>query len=490
MNKLRLVITMLFVVLTAFHFVATWSQSTATVIPDEVSYLAQARYFSGKDAVPNTKLFLERESFLAGSENIPSTEGWPYYHFGYSLLVSPIYWLADTPTAAYKGVMVINSLLLSSLFLIIYSWIRMISEVDHKTAITIGLITSLYPAYILQSQIGWAENAYIPGFALGCLLFTRYLKTGSIYAVVLFAFVAGFQFTIHPRGLTVAIAAIVSLIALSLARKEKRQSSTIGVLIVVGIIIATKVIASELATMMNTVEQEGRIIKSISSLLDLEIFPAIVGNLFYLILASLGLFLLGVNESIRQIFDHGVKNVKGLVSDKNTGSLLYVALASGLTFCVGIVFLARSSEWNDMAGNLDFVMYGRYNESFLSIYIALGLLWLYRIYGEGIQRYTRKLNISFWLLATAGLTFSLYLADFSGLRSIHAFGLFPWSFLSLNAEGWFRVAPIFIAPLLWTFVVLQLFLQNKNKGLLTIGVYFFLLDISLIVYKTPALQVL
>jgi len=490
MSKPRLIITMLFVVLTAFHLIATWGQSAATVIPDEVSYLAQARYFAGKDDIPNTRLFLERESYLAGSENIPGTEGWPYYHFGYSLLVTPVYWLTDTPTAAYKGVMLINSLLLSSLFLIIYSWIRMISEIDSKTAIIIGFITSLYPSYILQSQIGWAENAFIPGFALSCLLFTRHLKAGTIYTVCLFALVAGFQFTIHPRGLTVSAAAILSLIALALARKQQWQLSAIGVFIVVGVILATKVVANDLAAIMNTVSHEGRVIKVISSIFDREILPAIVGNLFYLTLATLGLFLLGVSETIRQIYEHGVRNFKDLISDKNTGSLLYVALASGMTFCLGIVFLARSSEWNDVAGNIDFVMYGRYNEGFLSIYIALGLLWLCRAHEQGIQHYARKLNISLWLLAAAGLTFSLYLADFTGLRSIHTFGLFPWSFLSLNAEGWLRVAPIFIAPLLWTYVVLQLFLQNRDKGLIMIGVYFFLLDISLIVYKTPELQIL
>ena len=490
MSKNSLVISFLFVVLTAFHLVATWGQSAAHVIPDEISYLAQARYFAGKDITPDTKSVIENESYLAGTENIPSTENWPYYHFGYSLLISPIYWLTDTPTSSYKGIMLVNSFMLSSLFLIIYAWLRMISKIDNKTAIIIAFVTALYPAYVLQAHIGWAENAFIPGFALSCLLFTRHLKVSSIYTVTVFAIIAGFQFTIHPRGLAVAIAAIICLAAIALTHKEQRQTSIIGLLTVIGVILATKVTTNEMAIIMNTVTQEERISQKMPSILSLELIPAILGNLFYLILSTLGVFLLGVTESIKQIFFHNAKNIKTLICDKNTGTLLYAGIASGLTFFVGIFFLAQSSEWHNVARNLDYFMYGRYNEGFLSIYIALGLLWICRDYDQGIERFSRKLNVGFWLLVTLGLAFSLLLADFSGLRAIHSFGLFPWSFLSLFGEGWLRIAPIFIAPLLWTFIVMQFFLQNKNKGLIAVGSYFFLLDISLIVYKTPNLQVL
>jgi len=490
MTRPRLVISILFAVLTVFHLAATWSQTVATVLPDEVSYLAQARYFAGKDERPDTARFLKHESFLAGKEDLPSTEGWPYYHFGYSLIVSPIYWLTNSPTSAYRGVMIVNSLLLSSLFLIIYSWIRVISQVDRKTAISIGFITSLYPAYILQAQIGWAENALIPGCALSCLLLARHLKYGTLYTVVLFACVAGLQFTLHPRGLLVVVAAIVSLLALSMVRKEQWKESLVGVLIIVGIFLVTKIVANELSMMMNTTQQEVSIIKKITSLIDKQIIPALIGNLYYLTLATLGVFLLGVNEGIRQILDKGTKNIKGIVSDVNTGSILFVVLASSMTFAVGIIFLAKSNEWNDMANNLDMIMYGRYNENFLSIYIALGLLWLCRACEQGIQRYAKILNTSFWLVAVSGILFSMYLADYSGLRSMHAFGLFPWSFISLHAKGWWYIAPLFILPLLWTYIALQLFIEKRNKGLLTIAIYFFLLNISMIVYKTPALQVL
>ncbi len=483
------ILSILYILIIGFHLTVSWNQSSAHVIPDEVSYLTQARYFSGKDAFPDTKAFLARESSFAGSDTLPSTENWPYYHFGYSLLVSPIYWLADTPSAAYKGIMIFNSFMLSTLFLIIFFWIRMISKVKFPTAIAISFIVSLYPPYVFQAQIGWAENAFIPGFALCCLLYTQHLRTNSITTVILFSLMAGFQFTIHPRGLAVVIAATICLICLSLVDKDKWHLSLIGVSIISVIFIITKLISGELAIMMDTVSHGDTIIQNLSSIFELELLTAVIGNLLYLALATLGFFLFGVTEGVKQIINTYNKNPKSLVSDIYTGPLIFLFTASSLMFCVSIAFLGRSEEWHNISRTLDFFLYGRYNEAFLSIYIALGLLWICHTHGKNLKNLSKPLNISFWILAAVSIAFFLLLSDFRYLRSIHSFGLFPWYIVSTVTVEWLGNAPIYIAPLLWTWLVLQLFLQSNVKGLVTIGIYFFLLNISLLVYHTPSLQI-
>ena len=187
--------------------------------------------------------------------------------------------------------MVFNSFMLSSLFLIIFFWIRIITkDINFRTAIAIALIVSLYPPYIIQAHIGWAENAFIPGFALSCLLFTRHLKAGSITTMILFALIAGFQYTIHPRGIAVSVAAIICIAGLSLVRKDKWQLSITGIILVLGIIIATKMKTAEMAIMMNAVSHSGRILKNLSSIFESELITVVIGNLLYLILASLGIF--------------------------------------------------------------------------------------------------------------------------------------------------------------------------------------------------------
>ncbi|MCG8581331.1 MAG: hypothetical protein MI866_15520 [Bacteroidales bacterium] len=479
----------MYFILVALHLTASWNQTAAHVIPDEVSYLAQAKYFSGKDSHPDTVKFLKQESSFSDRDILPDTKNWHYYHFGYPILVSPIYWLTDSPSTAYKGIMIFNSFLLSSLFLVIFTWIKEIKKTDFYTAISISFIVSIYPAYIIQSHIGWAENALIPGFALCCLLLTYHLKTHSIKSILLFAFATGLQYTIHPRGLASALAAILFLIGLMLVDKDRWPHSILGLCIIFGIIISTKLIADEIASLMNTHTQNNTVIKNFFSILEFEFFTAIIGNLLYLTLSTLGLFLLGISEALKQIVLQIRKRIKNVLSNEYTGSLIYVLIASSFTFGLSIIFLGRNEAWHETSKSLDFFLYGRYNETFLSVFITLGLLWLCDS-EQLLQKHSAIFKAAFWLLATICLLYFLYLLDYQYLRSIHSSGLFPWYFVSTIIESRYNNAIIFFAPLLWTWLTLQLFLENTRKGLITAAVYFLLLDISLIIYINPNLQVL
>ncbi|MCG7895470.1 MAG: hypothetical protein JAZ12_13550 [Candidatus Thiodiazotropha taylori] len=484
----NIIIILLYFMLVALHLVASWNQTAAHVIPDEVSYLAQARYFSGKDTKPDTTKFLKQESSFSDRDVLPDTKNWHYYHFGYPILVSPIYWLTDSPSTAYKGVMVFNSFLLSSLFLIIFAWIKELKRIDFYTTVSISFIVSIYPAYIIQSHIGWAENALIPSFALCCLLLTYYLKSHSIKSILLFAFAAGLQYTIHPRGLASTLAAILFLIGLTLVDKDRWPHTVLGLCIIIGIIISTKSIADEIASLMNTHTQNKTVITNLFSLLEFEFFTAIIGNLLYLTLSTIGLFLVGAYDAIRQISSQAKKSIKNLLTNEYTGSLLYILIASSLTFGLSIVFLGRNEAWHETSKSLDFFLYGRYNETFLSIFITLGLLWLCS--SEKIQQMRSSIFKAFWLLATVCLIYFIYLLDYQYLRSIHSPGIFPWYFLSTSFESRYSNAIIFFAPLLWTWLAMQLFFENTRKGLIMAAIYFLLLDISLIIYLNPKLQVI
>ncbi len=487
-NRNMLIVISLFVILTALHVMAFWNQTSTDVFPDEASYLMQARHFAGKDPQLDKIYFLKHYSYLADSGELPSIEGWPYYHFGYSLLVSPIYWLIESPADTYRGIIVFNSLMLSSLFLIIFAWLRTIGSVNPTTAITIAFVTSLYPPYILQAHIGWAENAFIPAFALSCMLYSYYLKNRNTITLLLFALVAGYLYTIHPRGLAVAVGAIISLLVLLSIYKERRWVPIVGIMVILAVLFGTKSIASELANMMEAHSQGGRILQKLSLMGNLVLFPAICGQFLYMILASVGLFALGVMEATRYLLAARYQSIQNMVSNPASGSILYVTLASALTFGASVLFLSRTAEWHNVNKSIDYFMYGRYNEGYLSIYIALGLLWLHKASKLDLQRYSLRLNSGFWVLTACAIAYSWFLADFTGLRSIHTYGLFSWYFLSLGATGWLGVAPIIIAPLVWTWLILQIFFRSETKGMFIIGCYFLLLSLSLIIYITPGIQ--
>ena len=461
-----LILVLLYLLLVLFHAAVVWDQKSPDVDPDEIAYLAQASYF-------------------AGAEPLPRREGWRYYHFGYSLLITPAYWLTDSPSSAYQAVLVLNSFLLSTLFLILVAWIRALGDLPFRTTVAIAFIVSLYPPYVLHANIGWAENAFIPGFALSCLLYTRYLKARRLGMLLLFTLVAGSLYTIHPRGLVVAIAALVCLTGLALARDEARWHAGIGIVVIATVLAATKLVASDLSAMMNAAPHGPAFARKLTSMFDFMLMPTLLGQLMYMSLATVGLFLLGATETASRILEFRSRGVRSAMWDPGPGSMVYIALASALSFGVSVVFLAKAKE-----PLLDSLIYGRYNEGFLSVYIALGLVWLHRISSRHPQRYAARLNAGFWVLAAAAFAYSLFLAKFTGIRSSQVYGLFPWRSLSLHVEGWLGIAPMIIGPLLWTWLILKLFLRNETKGMVAVGAYFLLLDISLFIYITPGLQII
>jgi hypothetical protein len=114
--------------------------------------------------------------------------------------------------------------------------------------------------------------------------------------------------------------------------------------------------------------------------------------------------------------------------------------------------------------------------------MALGLAWLYDQDKAFYAQHKRTFGYGFILVGLVMLTFIVTHDNFHGLRDLQTYGIFPWYFMAVYTEGFFRILPLFLGPLMWSWIILNLFIQNKIKGLIVYAVYFLLMDISLIIY--------
>src|SRR5690349_978985 len=78
-----------YLALVAVHVLLSWETWQPTVFMDELGYLGNARY-------------------LAGAGCLPNLQGFTFYHFGYSLLIAPGFWVSADPLLAFKAAVVIN----------------------------------------------------------------------------------------------------------------------------------------------------------------------------------------------------------------------------------------------------------------------------------------------------------------------------------------------------------------------------------------------
>ena len=72
--------------------------------------------------------------------------------FGYSMLISPIIAIMQTPENYFTSILYFNSIISSSLYIGLYFFIKKLLNSDNFNSFLISFVISLYPAYLLQSN--------------------------------------------------------------------------------------------------------------------------------------------------------------------------------------------------------------------------------------------------------------------------------------------------------------------------------------------------
>lgn len=459
-------------------------QTVPKVQPDEFSYLSQAKFLAGKSPTPQIAPFMLSDARFE-SADLPNGQGFPYYHFGYSLLVVPAYLITDNPEYSYRAVIAINSILMSFLFVILYFWVRQISTLSGSQAILIALLASLYPAYSLQTHIGWSENALIPCFAFSVLMLSRYLKQRSSAYLVLFSIASGYLYTLHPRGIAASIAAIICLFLLIVCDRKRLPLGLLGILIIVSILAVTRYVAGSLSELMGAVSQGDTVLGNIRGLIGFDFLLRLAGHTLYLTLGTIGVFAFGAIYFLQNIHSTPGFGIKERIGGFSGLSFVYayILISSALLLFAGVIFL--STDYGLYNYSIDNYLYGRYNEAFLSVYLAGGLIFLT---DSRNFKNSRIYNVSFFILILicASFLWSLtnVLSEFRAMRSLHSSALFPWYLLSFSFEGAIQLLGIFIGPLLWIWIMYQSRFKSRERALIIIGSYFLGMTASILVFNS------
>ena len=114
-----------------------------TVVYDELVYVGFARFFSGTAEMPNLY-------------------GGVYGHFGYSLLIAPLYLFRTGFPWQYHATLLLNSLCMSAMYFPLFGLLSRIFPSPRRVLIAAAAITALYPPYLLISNYVVAENLFIP----------------------------------------------------------------------------------------------------------------------------------------------------------------------------------------------------------------------------------------------------------------------------------------------------------------------------------------
>ena len=343
----------LWIILIILHYAGSVWRDTPLIIADEIGYLANARY-------------------LAGVSQMPSMRFMAFYHFGYSLFIIPALWLTSDLSLMYKTVMLINSLLISSLFFALYMILRELTEIQKGHAMAIAFVSCLYPSFLIQAYFAWSENAFIPVFAFMVLGFIHLLKKKNISMGIVWGFSVGFLYTIHGRALSVIAVALIYLMVLGIMKKLPKLTVCCSMATVISVYLLTIFVNRHLLT-AGWLHSGFDILKYLSQLASVKgiknFFSVGMAQCLYLSLATYGLFILGLFYVIKST-KQTILNRSKTAQIKLHTFILLLGTSAGIftTSCLGTL--------SDMPAELfriSLFLHGRYNDGFVALFLMIGL---------------------------------------------------------------------------------------------------------------------
>ncbi len=337
-------------ILVAIHLLLAQKIVSPWLVPDEFIYLAHARYFAG---LPHA-IFLQE----------------PYAHFAYGFFIAPSFLLFQNLENAYRFIVLLNSLYISSLYIILFLILTKIFRQDKRLSLYIAFLVNFLPGVFIRTYSAVSENLFIPLFHLALLLFYLLLEKINYWRALWFSIVVSLIYATHYRGLVVVVCSIIYLLVLYFYRKK------MALLFGASLIILSAILVNFLnGYLMQNFWIRAEKYSALQSLIDvvrvdnfLLFFSSILGQSIYLVIASAGLVVWAWLYLIKKVriflFSQTLKTSKDHFILFASILILAIFLSSSLVTVV-------ANEIGDF--RFDHFFYGRYNEVFLPLLIAIGL---------------------------------------------------------------------------------------------------------------------
>ncbi len=442
-----------FFVLVLLHLVIGLPMKYPKIIADEFGYLGNAQY-------------------LAGTAPMPDLRGTAFYHFGYSIFIIPAFWLFSDPLLAYKTALIINAFLLSTLYLAIYYIAVVIFVYPKKVSSLVAFVTSLYPSFLLGSNLAMSENVFIPLYVITIAVFSEFLRKRSYLSASVFGICSASLYAVHPRALPIVVISFIYVCGLVLLKRLPKLQSLVSLAVLVTVFWVIRCMNQHLQVLGWPGGREitgaialAKLSVAMNSSLGLKLFVLeSTGQLLYLFSATYGLFPLGVIFVVRYLASYKKLPWKQVVQDFRIHTLIFFLITSAGVFMVSSIFLLHGNRG-------DHFIYGRYNEGVLALYIAFALFYICRDHIGNRLISNRSLAIIFVMLAFAAIVVKGRGWDVI-LSAPVIFANVLGLYLPLSLLGQLNIVIVTVWVILCFTVLMWSFSKSYKIGLLLLAVLF------------------
>lgn len=441
----------LFAIAILFAFWAFGIGSTYgfSIFPDEFAYWSYAARLAGYDWSDVTALA-------------------PYYSYGYSLILIPIFVFCKDAVTAYRIAVSINFLFLFLAMVALAGTMKRMMPDKKMPIVLFSALTVLLPCNLFYTQMTLTEVFLVALYiAAGSVLY-RYLENNRLSTLLLLMLILIYLYTVHMRTVGVLLAAMIVVTIHIFLRGDKRWHILAALGAALALFAAADFLKQQaFVYVYGGINQElvaandysGQMEK-IRSVLSLEGFYdlliSLAGKVLYLGLATWGLFYWGIYGMVRQAFAL-LRNIKKHVSAKPQQLFaVFVLLTVAAQIVIGTIYLLTLGEIGDYT-------YGRYSEMVIPFVMVWGFAVLW------------KERARFVWAATGGLALLQGLTTFLVVRQIIVTGAdnFQGYFLvgisylyneaDFRVDSFYAVAYLFCELLTVLVTAMALFCRSRKK---------------------------
>lgn len=438
-----------------------------SIYPDEFGYWASAAQWIGYDWSEIASL---------GS----------YYSYGYSVILCPILFFCKNGIGAYRTAVAVNMILQCVSVLLLWGILKRFLiwfDSDKKDMQVLFAVSTavFYPVWTFYMQMTLTEALLTFLYVLICYLFVIFLEKPKLISAMLLILALLYLYFVHMRTVGVVIAAVLTLFMYAWKTPSERKKLIICVcffLLGAGVgawikaTITDSVYAAADAGKLAGNDYVGQIGK-IKTFFELEgifrLLVSCIGKVYYLGMASFGLFYVAVGHLIKEFWGFVpilVKKGKNIseISKKQWISLFLLLSIIG-QILITAIFMINIER-------LDGIVYGRYNDYMLPVFIGLGVLVVFQS-KHPIRQLLVNIGISFGLFII-----SLWVALDSGLTRMQ--GYFAAGISYVSDEFDYQIVPEFCKAFAFSILLMIVttgcicFGRKKEKGIVAIAIVLFI----------------